>query len=180
MHITEQQRRPLVGRQDVARWITFSSFWGFIFYLLSFAGLLAGHRRGAPRVNANTAFVGMGVHVAVFNVFGFFLGAMTTLTRGKSTTEQARERIGGGSLDRNILAPALVGAVGAVVPLTMASGSLKLAERITGEAAFSDGEAVDWPQAIGVTASLSGLTALAVSRIVAWVARDARTSATSR
>jgi hypothetical protein len=57
---------------------------------------------------------------------------------------------------------------------------LKLAERITGEAAFSDGEAVDWPQAIGVTASLSGLTALAVSRIVAWVARDARTSATSR
>ncbi len=168
------QSQELIKQSDVARWITFSGFWGFVFYLLAFAGLLTGHRRQALRINTKTAMVGLGLHVVSFVLLGSLFSAIGSLVRGKSSTQQAREQIGSGRLERTILVQAAGGAAGSVVPFALAVSSLQVAQRITGKPALEDGKNINWAQAAGTTALLSGITALAVSRIAAWVARDAR------
>lgn len=164
---------PVRG-EDVARWLTFSSFWGAIFYLLACASLLATSKRQPVKVNPPTVGVGMLLHVLTFVVGGTLSSAIGSLVRGKSSTEQAEEAIKSGKLERTVPLQALGGAIGSVVPFGLAIGSLKLAEQITGRPAVKDTDAVQLPQALAAMTVASGFTALAVSRIAAWVARDAR------
>lgn len=172
----QQELQHVIKREDVARWITFSGFWGFVFYLLSLVGLLASHRRQPLRINANTALVGMGIHVGSFITVGSLLSALQSLWRGKSTTQQAREQIGSGDLERSMLQQVAGAAAGSVVPFAWTVGSLRVAERITGKRTFTDSSTINWLGAAGTTALLSGVTSLAVNRIAAWVARDAASS----
>lgn len=164
-----------IGREDVARWLTFSGFWGAIFYLLACASLLATSKRQPVRINTQTVGVGMLLHVLTFVVGGATASAIGSLARGQSSTEQAQESIKGGQLERTVLLQALGGALGSVVPFGLAVGSLRVAERLTGQPALKDAQSsVQWPQAVGAMTLASGVTALAVSRIAAWVARDAK------
>lgn len=174
MKTTDQAGQAVIKRQDVARWITFSGFWGFVYYLLAFVGLLVGQRRQPARVDMRTTLVGMGVHVAAFVTFGSLISAIGALVRGKSTTRQAREQISRGNLERTIVLQGLGGAVGSAAPFALAVGSLRAAEQITGKTTLVGDGDTDWLRAVGTTALLSGVTATAVSRIAAWVARDAR------
>lgn len=176
MTTTESQSQSLIGTQDVARWFTFTGFWGFVFYLLSFAGLLRGQRRQPVSVDTDTAIVGMGIHIGVFVTAGSLFSAGASLVRRQSTTQQARQRVDDGTIERTIPLQAVGGAIGSIIPFAMAVGSIRAAERVTGKALFPDGNDIAWSRAIGTTALLSGVTALAISRIAAWVANDARQS----
>ncbi|HMQ34853.1 MAG TPA: hypothetical protein PKD53_29300 [Chloroflexaceae bacterium] len=164
---------PIEG-EDVARWLTFTGFWGAIFYLLACASLVAASRRQPVRLSAPTLGLGLLLHVATFMVGGSLSSAVGSLVRGKSSTEQAQEAIKSGQLERSIPLQALGGAVGSVVPFGLAVASLRVAGRLTGQPALKDLQAVQWPQAVGTMVAASGATALAVSRIAAWVARDAK------
>lgn len=175
----EMQTSPIVkgapiSGEDVARWVTFSGFWGAIFYLLACVSLVASSKRQPVRVSAPTLGLGLLLHVAAFVAGGTATSAIGALARGKSSTEQAQESIKSGQLEQTVPLQALGGALGSVVPFGLAVGSLRLAGQITGEPALKDLQSVQWPQAIGAMTISSGVTALAVSRIAAWVARDAK------
>jgi hypothetical protein len=175
----EMQTPPIVkdapiSGEDVARWVTFSGFWGAIFYLLACVSLVAASKRQPVRVSAPTLGLGLLLHVATFVAGGAATSAIGALARGQSSTEQARESIKSGQLEQTVPLQALGGALGSVVPFGLAVGSLRLAGRITGEPALKDLQSVQWPQAIGAMTLSSGVTALAVSRIAAWVAKDAK------
>lgn len=169
----EQQTQPAIEREDIARWLTFSGFWGSIFYILSVIGLVAGQRQQPVRLNVGTALVGMAVHVGTFVTVGSGGGLLAALAKGQSTSQQARERVNPEQLDRGIVRAGAGATVGSVIPFLLTLGSLQVAERITGRALFEE-SSMNWPRAVGTTAVFTGLTALAVSRIAAWVARDAR------
>lgn len=64
--------------------------------------------------------------------------------------------------------------LGSLVPFTLAIGSITLASRLTGKPAFGKPHAIRWPLAMGTMVAASGILALAVSRITAWVAQDAK------
>lgn len=172
MKAVEKQTQPVIQGEDIARWLTFSSFWGSIFYILAIIGLVAGQRRQPVRLHAGTALLGMAVHVGTFVTVGSGGGLAASLARGQSTSQQARERIDPERLERGIVRAGASGALGSVIPFVLALGSLQVAERLTGQALFEDAD-TSWPRAVGTTAVFTGLTALAVSRIAAWVARDA-------
>lgn len=173
MSIEKTSSSP-IQTEDVARWLTFTGFWGAIFYLLACVSLIVTHRRQPLKINARTTLVGLGVHLATFVTLGSLGSAIYSLVRGKRTTEQAEERIASGALERATLAQGIGGAVGAAVPFGLAVASLRVAERVTGESAFSSARDLRLPQALGVMTLLSGLTSLTVSRIAGWVARDAK------
>ncbi len=175
MKTIEKQTQPAFEREDIARWLTFSGFWGSLFYILSMIGLVAGQRQQPVRLNAGTALVGMAVHVGTFVTVGSGGGLLAALARGQSTSQQARERVNPEQLERGIVRAGAGGTVGSVIPFLLALGSVQVAERVTGKALFEGGD-TSWPRAVGTTAVCTGLTALAVSRIAAWVARDARNS----
>lgn len=163
-----------IGGEDVARWVTFSGFWGAVFYLLACASMIASSRRQPVRLSGKTVGIGLLLHVATFVAGGSLSSAAGSLIRGKSSREQAQEAIATGRLERTVPLQALGGAAGSVVPFGLAVASLRAAERITGRPALGDLDEVRWPQAVGTMVAASGLTALAVSRIAAWVARDAK------
>lgn len=169
------EHQPRIEASDVARWFTFGGFWGFVFYLLSVAGMLIGHRRQPTSFNARTALVGMGIHVSIFVALTSLFSMLQSLVTGKSSTRTARERIAGGTLERSIITLGASSGTGSIIPFLMAAGSLRAAERITGEPAFPEADQISWPRAAGSTALLSSITALAVARIAAWVAQDSRT-----
>ncbi len=161
-------------RENVARWVTFTGFWGFVFYLISFMSILTGHRRQPARVHTNTALVGMGVHIATFVSAGSIFSALSSLVRQQTTIAQTRERIKNGTFETSIALQALAGATGSVIPLVMAVGSMRAAERMTGRPVFEDAQDINWIRATGTNILASGFAALAVSRIAAWIVRDAR------
>lgn len=172
---TPQTPQSIVTQEDVARWLTFSGFWGFVFYLLSTTGMALSHRRQPAPVNASTIVTGMGLHVGTFVTFGSAVIAATSLKRGKSTTDLARENIN--SSDSSTSTPIQTGlsaATGSVAPFALALASLLVAERLTGKPAFPEGGTIDWVRAIGVNSVLTGVTAAAVSRIFGWVVQDVR------
>lgn len=171
----QQTSTPLVGAGDVARWFTFGGFWGFVFYLLSFAGMLTGHRRQPVHVNVRTVSIGMGIHVGIFVGLTSLFSLLQSLVTGKSSRQIAQERIGGGTLEQSVLKLALSGGTGSVIPFLIARQSLHVAKGITGYPAFESNEDLNWARSVGVTAVLSGITAMAVARITSWVAQDART-----
>lgn len=174
METPEVLKDAPIGGEDVARWLTFTGFWGAIFYLLACASLVSASRRQPVRLSAPTLGLGLLLHVATFMVGGSLSSAAGALARGKSSTEQAQESIKSGQLERSIPLQALGGALGSVVPFGLAVASLEVAGRLTGQPAVKDLQAVRWPQAVGTMVAASGATALAVGRIAAWVARDAR------
>ncbi|GAB4437391.1 MAG: hypothetical protein OHK0015_30080 [Chloroflexi bacterium OHK40] len=163
-----------IRREDIPRWLTFTGFWGAIFYLLSCVSLVAGSERRTVQLHPKTLGLGLLLHVASFMAGGALAVATGSLVRGKSSTVQSEEQISSGQLERTVVQQGLGGAVGSVVPFGMAVGSIELAGRITGVPAFGQRNTVNWPIAVGTMVVSSGLVALAVSRITAWVARDAR------
>ncbi|MCU0495359.1 MAG: hypothetical protein MUD01_27535 [Chloroflexaceae bacterium] len=168
-----QTTTPVEG-QDVARWLTFTSFWGSMFYLLSCVSLVLTHRRQPVKLHGPTMLLGLAMHLSTFVTLGSAGSALFSLLRGKSTTEISEERIGSGQLERSTLVQGLGGAAGAVVPFALAAASLRVAEHYTGEHAVAPAAGVRLPQALALMVGLTGLTSLAVSRIAGWVARDAK------
>lgn len=176
MKTIEKQTQSAIQAEDIARWLTFSGFWGSIFYILSMIGLVAGQRQQPVRLNTGTGLLGMAVHVVTFVTVGSGGGLAASLAKGKSTSQQARERIDPERLERGIAQAGISAALGSIIPFALTLGSVQVAERLTGHALCED-NTTNWPRAVGTTAVLTGLTALAVSRIAAWVARDARSNA---
>jgi len=172
-----KHKQQAIQPEDFARWLTFGGFWGFVFYLLSFAGLLLGHRHQPVRVNTRTSLVGMIIHTGFFVGMVSLFSALQSLLTGKSSSQTGRERVSGGTLERSILKLAVGGGLGSIIPFALSVGSLKAAETITGEAAFQNSDDINWIQAAGTTALLSSITALSVARITAWVAQDSREGA---
>jgi uncharacterized protein (UPF0548 family) len=180
MSASDLVRKAPVEAEDVSRWLTFTSFWGSIFYLLSCVGIVAGSRRRPARLDGPTVGIGYLIHLATFVVGGSLVSFLGNLLRGKTSTQQAEEAIGGGALERAWPLQAVGGAAGAVVPFALAVASQAVAAQITGERTPADENEVSWPVAAGATVAATGLLALAVSRIVAWVAEDAKSGSRPR
>jgi hypothetical protein len=166
----------LIRGRDVTRWLTFSTFWGSVSYLLACASLAGASRRQPVRVNAGTTLLGLGIHVASFVALGSATAATAAFVRQKPTTQISTEEISGGSLEqpKNIISQGLGAAAASVVPLALAVASQQAAERIAGSPAIGKIDDMRWLRAVAVMSALSGLTSLAVARITGWVARDAR------
>jgi hypothetical protein len=173
MDLVKIDNEVVVEDQDVVRWITFTGFWGGIYYLLACTSLAVGQREQPVSIHVPTATTALGLHLSTFIAGGSLISASSALISRKSTTEQAREQIASGQIEETIVQQALGGAVGSVVPFGIALVSMQAAEQLTGKQAF-DVEHMSWPVALGTMVALSGLTALCVSRIAAWVAKDAR------
>jgi hypothetical protein len=172
MRASKAIQKVPIGGEDVRRWLVFTSFWGSVFYVLSCTSLIIGARRQTVKFHAPSVGIGYGLHVLTFVVGGSLLSAANSIVRGKSTSEQAEDAIGSGQIERQWPLQALGGAAGSVIPFALAVTSQKVASNITGRAAIT--EDVNWPAASGAMVVASGLTALAVARIAAWVARDAQ------
>jgi hypothetical protein len=164
----------VIQPHDLVRWLTFSSFWGFISYLLACASLLSAQRRQPTPLNAQSAAVGMGLHIGSFVLFGSIASAAAALISGKSTTEISEERISSGDLERpGVVRGIASGIAGSTVMLGLAVVSMATAEQVTGKPVFAQ-KNIDWKRAMGTMAVVSGITAFAVNRITGWVARDAK------
>ncbi|GAB4208044.1 MAG: hypothetical protein OHK0022_37080 [Roseiflexaceae bacterium] len=161
-----------VAPDDPLRWVTFSGFWGFVFFLLSVAGLLAGQRHSVVRINQRTLWAALLIHMTAFVTGGTLFSALQQVLVRRSAEEQSEQAVASGTLQRSVPLQTLGSAVGAVVPFGLAVASAQLAERLTG-APLLPRARTDWRRALAVTSGLSGLAALAVSRIAAWVAEDA-------
>lgn len=162
---------PVKG-EDLSRVLTFTSFWGAIFYLYASVSQLVGARRQPVRVDLPTLGLGLLLHLLTFVGGGTAMSLLAAVATGKSATEQAEKDIAGGTLERTWFAQGLAGGAGSLVPFLLAVLSQKLAGQITGTPAIDD--ETNWPVAGGTMVTASGLTALAVSRITAWVAEDAK------
>lgn len=171
---TDHAAHNIFQHENVARWLTFTGFWGLVFYLLSFMSILTSHRHQPVRVHADTALVGMGLHIVTFVSAGSTFSALSALVRQQTTTAQTRERINKGTFESSIPLQALAGATGSIIPLAMAVGSMRAAERITGTPVFENAQDINWVRATGTNILASGIAALAVSRIAAWIVSDAR------
>jgi hypothetical protein len=179
MKTPEMLERVPVAGEDVVRWLTFTSFWGSISYLLASTSIAAAHTRQPLQIDMRTLGVGMGLHVATAVALGSASAAGFAIAKGERTTEVAERRIAGGELERSVVRQGLGAAVGSLLPFAMAAASLRLAEQITGEPAFGDADAISWPAAMATMVAASGLTSLAVARITSWVARDAKQGQTA-
>jgi hypothetical protein len=168
-----KRRHGVISHEDPWRWLTFSGFWGTIYYLLSFAGLIAGQKSAALLLNRRPALVSFATFLLLFISGGTLTSVVQQLIVGRSSKDQARGVIANGLLEPSIPLQALGGAAGASLALGLATVSNRVAERITGERVFLAGE-VNVARALAVTGLLSGFASLAVSRIAAWVAEDAQ------
>jgi len=167
------QNVPVEG-EDVARWLTFTSFWGGVSYLLACTSMAAAHEHQPVRLDMRTAGVGMAIHVAASVALGSASAATFAMVRGERTTEVAERRIAGGELERSVPQQGLGAAAGSVLPFAMAVGSLRLAEEIVGRPAFRDDDSINWPVAAATMAGATGIVSLAVAQITGWVAKDAK------
>ena len=173
MQLMRRKNNQPIQPGDVVRWLTFTSFWGFISYLLACASMLGAQRRQPTQLNVPTAAVGMGVHIGILMLLGSLGSALAARVSGKSTTEMSEERISGGELEHGGLLRGLLSGVGSVGFLGLAILSIAVAEQATGSSVFTQ-KTIRWPQAVGTMALSSGITALAVNNIAGWVARDAK------
>lgn len=169
----QRNQRPVVAKQDPWRWVTFSGFWGSVYYLFVGVGLIASSKRSVVSIDRRAGLVSFLVYITTFVSGGVVFSLIEQLIVRRSAKDQSREAIAAGVLEPSIPLQALGGAAGSIVPFALVLGSSEVARRITGAPVF-DLQAVRWPQAIGVTALLSGLASLAVSRIAAWIADDAQ------
>ncbi len=168
------KQHPIVAKEDIARWLTFGGFWGFVFYLLSLVGILSSHRKQPTRINMATVLTGLVLQVLSFIGFTAFFSTVQALVLKKNSTQLSRERIGGGTFEENFAKIGLGASLVSLLPFSFAVGNLRFAEKITHKPAFDDAENINWPIAVAITAFLSSITGLAVARITSWVAEDAR------
>lgn len=173
---TDQSKQGLIGQEEVARWLVFSSFWGFIFHILAFLSMLISHRRQPAPVNAKPALTAMALHTGAFTLGGSIFSAYSSFKRGKSGVQNVRDRIADGTVERIVVVRAIGAAVGAVCSLLLAVGSIKGAEQITEEKVFPEGDSIDWGKATVASALSIGTVAAAVGQIAAWVVKDTRQS----
>lgn len=169
-----QEKQPVIETEDVARWFVFGGFWGFVFYLLSFIGLLVGHRRQPVQVNMRPVMLGLGIQVVGFIGFTSVFSAAQAVITGKSSSRMARERISGGTLEQSVVKLGLGASLVSLLPFAMSVGSIRTAEKVTHESTFANQDEIRWPVAVATSATLSSITGLAVARITSWVARDSR------
>jgi uncharacterized protein (UPF0548 family) len=174
MNMPDTLKNPPIRRTDVRRWLVFTSFWGSISYLLSTTSQVIAARRRPVKLDVPTLGVGFLLHVLTFVAGGSLSAATAAVVRNKPTTEQSAEAISGGELEQNWPRQAAGGAIGSLVPFALAVLSQRIAGGRTGRPAI--GADVNWPLAGGAMVGLSGLVALAVARIVAWVAQDAKSA----
>ena len=167
------QQREVISGQDPWRWVTFSSFWGGVYYLIVGAGLIAGNKSRTVQINRRASLVSLLVYMATFVSGGTLFSFLEQRIVRRSAKEQSERVIASGTLEPSIPLQALGGAAGSVVPLGLVLAANEVARRATGETVFAP-TAVNWPRTVVVTAALSGLASLAVSRIAAWVAKDAQ------
>jgi uncharacterized protein (UPF0548 family) len=172
MQLPETLKNPPIRNTDVRRWLVFTSFWGSISYLLSSTSLVIAAKRRPVKIDTPTLGLGYVLHVLTFVTGGSLASATSAIVRGKPTTDQSEEAISSGELQQKWPLQAAGGAVGSLVPFALAVASQRVAAKRTGRQAIS--KDVNWPLAGGAMVALSGLTALAVARIVAWVAEDAQ------
>lgn len=163
-----------IRSEDIPRWLTFTSFWGASSYVLSCVSLIAGSHSRPVRIEPATIGLGMLLHTATFMATGSLAVATGSIVSGKSSTEVSQDDISGGQLERSIIQQGAGAALGSVVPFALALVSIELAGRITSRPAFDEPRRVSWPRSIGTMVATSGLLALAVARITAWVAEDAK------
>lgn len=163
-----------IRSEDLPRWLTFTSFWGASSYVLSCVSLIAGSRSHPVRIEPATIGLGMLLHTATFMATGSLAVATGSIVSGKSSTEVSQQDISGGSLERSVAQQGAGGAFGSLVPFALALGSLELAGKLTGRPAFGEPRRISWPRSLGTMVAASGLLALAVARITAWVAEDAK------
>lgn len=169
----QQTRRGAISHEDPWRWLTFSSFWGSIYYLLVYAGIIVGHRSKTAQFNRRPLLVSLLLFLLFFISGSTLLSVIEQLVVRRSAKEQSRRAIASGLLEPSIPLQAIGGAAGAVGAFGLAAASNQIAERITHEPVFPAPD-IDWPRALAATSIFSGLASLAVSRIAAWVAEDAQ------
>lgn len=175
MQLPATLKNPPIRNTDVRRWLVFTSFWGSISYLLSSTSMVIAARRRPVKIDTPTLGLGYALHVLTFVTGGSLASATSAIIRGKPTTDQSEEAISSGELQQKWPLQAAGGAVGSLVPFALAVASQRIAAQRTGRTAIA--KDVNWPLAGGAMVALSGLTALAVARIVAWVAEDAQSGA---
>jgi len=170
------QQHSVIAQEDPWRWVTFSSFWGGVYYLLVSAGIIAGSRSPNVRINRRATLVSLLVYMATFVSGGTLFSFLEQRIVRRSAKEQSERVIASGTLEPSIPFQALGSAAGSIVPLGLVLAANEIARRATGETVFAP-TAVDWRRAVVVTGTLSGLAGLAVSRIATWVAEDAQDAA---
>ncbi|MBX0326239.1 hypothetical protein K2Z83_00840 [Oscillochloris sp. ZM17-4] len=167
-------RRSTFTGEGLSRSLVFSGFWGAIFYLLSFVSQLVTFRQQPAEVRSDTLLAGAGVFVGGFVGLGALLIAAASALTNKTPAEQARDQLGPAGNSGNVLGTAAGAAIGSLLPFALATGSLRLAARLTGRPALAPQEELSLPRAAAANALLTALTAAAVTQITNWVARDAR------
>lgn len=171
--VHDNHAADIVSPEDPWRWLTFSGFWGSLYYLLVYVGLLTGQQPTTLRINRRPALLSFALYLTAFVTSGTLFSVLEQLLTGRSAKQQTRMLIAAGVLERGIPLQALGGAAGAVLPFGLVMATNAVAERLVGEPAVQPGP-LRWGRAVAVTSVLSGLASLAVSRIAAWVAEDAR------
>ena len=162
--------------EDLSRALVFSGFWGSIFYLLAFISQVLTFRRPPAEVRSSTVLAGAGIFIGGFVSLGTLLIAVASALTGKTPAQQAREQLGAAGEERSgVLGTAVGAGVGSLLPLALATGSMRLAARLTGVPALAPPAGVSLPRAAVANGVLTALIAAAVTRITGWVARDART-----
>lgn len=174
MNFSNALKDTPIRNEDIPRWLTFTSFWGASSYVLSCVSLIAGSRERPLRIEPTTLGLGMLLHTATFMTTGSLSVAVGSLVSGKSSTEVSKDDISGGSLERSVVQQGAGAAMGSLVPFGLALASLELASKITNRPAFATPREISWPRTLSTMVAASGLLALAVARITAWVAEDAK------
>lgn len=170
------QSTPALDDESLSRALVFSSFWGSIFYLLSFTSQLLTFRLQPAEVHAKTVVTGGAIFVGSFVGLGSLGVAANSLRSGKTPAAQAREQFAtvGDNQGARVLGAALRAGAGSLIPLALAAGCLRLAEEVTGEPALAPQSGLSLPRSAATNALLTGLIAAAVTQITGWVARDAQ------
>lgn len=169
----QNRRHGVISAEDPWRWVTFSGFWGSLYYLLVCAGLIAGHESTAPQVNKRALRVSFIVYLASFVSGGTLISLLQQLVIRRSAKDQTRDVIASGVFERSIPFQALGAAAGAVPAMGLVLGANSIAERVTGEQAIVGGP-IRWSRAIAVASLLGGAAGLAITRIAGWIAEDAQ------
>ncbi|PDW02091.1 hypothetical protein [Candidatus Viridilinea mediisalina] len=170
------QSNPAIADESLSRALVFSSFWGSIFYLLSFVSQLLTFRLQPAEVYAKTVVTGGAIFVSSFVGLGSLGVAASSLRRGKTPAAQAREQFAniGDNQGARVLGAAMRAGAGSLIPLALTAASLRLAEEMTGEPALAPQSGLSLPRSAVANALLTGLIAAAVTQITGWVARDAQ------
>lgn len=169
----QNRRHGVISPEDPWRWITFSSFWGSLYYLFVCIGLIVGHESSAPQINKRALRMSLTIYLVSVISGGTVFSLLEQLIVRRSAKDQTRDVIASGIFEPTIPLQALGAAVGALPALGLVLGANNIAERVTGEQVVVGGP-IRWPRAIAVMSLLAGAAGFAVTRITGWIAEDAQ------